>query len=204
MTTKKAKRKSARDLNIYAFCRKIQWRASGQEESDAGVTYLSMRIHPKSCRIVPLKVPTTLLSGSRKSAVVSLFFYFLFSVQIPLRLFQLVWILWFLWMNDSILNAAYAAVSLGDILGFQHLTFITKYSGIIQDLYFIDLDFQLAYVLILLECVCMCPSLRAPHPTPHNRPALCMHSLDLLIAASQFSLSPLILSSFCLPSKCSW
>ena len=30
--------------------------------------YVSMRIHPKSCRIFPLKVAATLLSGSRKGA----------------------------------------------------------------------------------------------------------------------------------------
>ena len=34
-------------------------------ESAAGVTYLSMRIHPKSCHIFPLKVSATLLNGSR-------------------------------------------------------------------------------------------------------------------------------------------
>ena len=39
-------------------------------EGTAGVTYLSMRIHLKSCRIrVPLKVSATLLNGSRKGAV---------------------------------------------------------------------------------------------------------------------------------------
>ena len=38
-------------------------------ESTARVTYLSMRIHPKSCRIFPLKVSATLLNGSRKGAV---------------------------------------------------------------------------------------------------------------------------------------
>ena len=36
------------------------------EESTAGVTYLFMRIHPKSCRIFPLEVTTALLNGSRK------------------------------------------------------------------------------------------------------------------------------------------
>ena len=51
-------------LKIYAFCQKIQQRASGPGESVAGVTYLSMRIHPKSCHIFPLKAETTLLSGS--------------------------------------------------------------------------------------------------------------------------------------------
>ena len=38
-------------------------------ESAAGVTYLSMRIHPKSCRIFPFKVSATLLNGSRKGTV---------------------------------------------------------------------------------------------------------------------------------------
>ena len=38
-------------------------------ESAAGVTYLSIRIRPKSCRIFPLKVSATLLNGSRKDAV---------------------------------------------------------------------------------------------------------------------------------------
>ena len=36
------------------------------QESAAGVSYLSMRKHPKNCHIFPLKVATTLLSGSRK------------------------------------------------------------------------------------------------------------------------------------------
>ena len=38
-------------------------------ENAAGVTYLSMRIHQKSCPIFPLKVSATLLNGSRKGAV---------------------------------------------------------------------------------------------------------------------------------------
>ena len=38
-------------------------------ESAAGVTYLSMRIHSRSCLILPLKVVATLLSGSRKGAI---------------------------------------------------------------------------------------------------------------------------------------
>ena len=38
-------------------------------ESAAGVTYLSMRIHPKSCCIFLLKESATLLNGSRKGAV---------------------------------------------------------------------------------------------------------------------------------------
>ena len=38
-------------------------------ESAAGLTYLSMRIHLKSCCILPLKVSTTLLNGSKKGTV---------------------------------------------------------------------------------------------------------------------------------------
>ena len=37
-------------------------------ESAAGATYLSLRIHPKSLYLSPLKVATTLLSGSGKCA----------------------------------------------------------------------------------------------------------------------------------------
>ena len=36
--------------------------------SSAGVTYLSLRMHLKSCHIFPLKVAATLLSGSMKGA----------------------------------------------------------------------------------------------------------------------------------------
>ena len=54
---------------IYAFCWEIQQRALGRGESTALVRLLSMRIHWKSCSIFPLKVATTLLSGSRKGAV---------------------------------------------------------------------------------------------------------------------------------------
>ena len=49
-------------LKIYAFCRRPR-----VQESAAGVTYLSMRMHPKNCGIFPLNVATTLLSGSRKA-----------------------------------------------------------------------------------------------------------------------------------------
>ena len=38
-------------------------------ERAAGVTYLSLRIHPKSCRIFFLKVSATLLNGLTKGAV---------------------------------------------------------------------------------------------------------------------------------------
>ena len=40
---------------------------SGPGESAAGVTYLSMRKNPKSCRIFPLKIETSFLKASRKS-----------------------------------------------------------------------------------------------------------------------------------------
>ena len=56
-------------LKIYAFCQKIQQRASVPGESAAGVTYLPMRIDSKSYCIFPLKVAATLLSGSRKRAI---------------------------------------------------------------------------------------------------------------------------------------
>ena len=56
-------------LGSYSFCWKVKQRASGREESAAGVTCLSMRMHPKSCSTFPQKVATTLRSGSRKGAV---------------------------------------------------------------------------------------------------------------------------------------
>ena len=56
-------------LNVYAFCQKIQQRASCPGESAAGVTYPSMKTDPKSYHIFPKKVATTLLSGSRNSTV---------------------------------------------------------------------------------------------------------------------------------------
>ena len=65
----KAERKSTTDLKIYIFCWKIQQRASDPGQSTVGIMYLSIRINPESCRIIPLKVPTTLLSGLSKGAV---------------------------------------------------------------------------------------------------------------------------------------
>ena len=56
-------------LNIYVFCREVEQRASGPGKSAAGVIYLSIRIHPNSCNIFPLKAAGTLLSGSRKGAI---------------------------------------------------------------------------------------------------------------------------------------
>ena len=56
-------------LKLYVFCQKIKQKALGPRESTAGVTNLSVRIHPKSCHISPLKVTATLLSGSRKGAI---------------------------------------------------------------------------------------------------------------------------------------
>ena len=55
-------------LKVYAFYQKIQQRGSDPGQSTDGVTYLSIKIHPKSC-IFPLKVATTLLNGLRKGAV---------------------------------------------------------------------------------------------------------------------------------------
>ena len=57
-----------RILKLYAFCQKIQQRASGLGESAVGVTYLSTIMYPKNCCILPLKVAATLLIGSRKGA----------------------------------------------------------------------------------------------------------------------------------------
>ena len=47
----------------------IQQRPLGPETSNARVTYLYLRIHPKGWCIFPLKVVTTLLSGSGKGTV---------------------------------------------------------------------------------------------------------------------------------------
>ena len=46
-------------LKIYTFCQKVQQRALGPGQSTAGVTYLSMKIHPKSCRIFPRVIQST-------------------------------------------------------------------------------------------------------------------------------------------------
>ena len=54
-------------LKILCILAEIQQRALGPEEGAAGVTYLSMKIHPKC--IFPLKFAATLLSGSREGAV---------------------------------------------------------------------------------------------------------------------------------------
>ena len=56
-------------LKFFAIFQKIRQRDLGSGVSVARVMYLSMRIHPKSCHIFPLKVTTTLLYGSRKGAV---------------------------------------------------------------------------------------------------------------------------------------
>ena len=71
----KAERKSAGDLRnlscgIYTFCWEFS-RGPRAEELHiyhiyAGVTYLSMKIHPKSFHIFLLKVVAALLSVSRK------------------------------------------------------------------------------------------------------------------------------------------
>ena len=58
----------SRILNILRDLQEIQQRAL-RAGSTAGVAYLSMRIHRKSCRIFSLKVAANLTSGSRKGAV---------------------------------------------------------------------------------------------------------------------------------------
>ena len=55
-------------LKIDAFCLKIQQRALGLGGSAVRVMYLYMRIHTSCCNF-PLKVATTLLSGSTKGKV---------------------------------------------------------------------------------------------------------------------------------------
>ena len=65
----KAERKSTRDLkNLYILLENSA-AGLGLGESTAGVMYLFVRIHLKSCCIFLLKVATALLSGSRKGAV---------------------------------------------------------------------------------------------------------------------------------------
>ena len=56
-------------LKIYKFCLKNQQRALDPGESAAGVRYLSLTIHLKSCGIFPQNVIAILLNGSRKGAV---------------------------------------------------------------------------------------------------------------------------------------
>ena len=51
-------------LKIYAFCQKIQQKTSGPGQRC--LCYVSMRMYSKNCHIFPLKVATTLLSGSMK------------------------------------------------------------------------------------------------------------------------------------------
>ena len=62
----KTTQKGQRQRKIYAISWKIQQSALGPGESAVGVTYLSMRIHPESCHIFPLKVVATSVSGSRE------------------------------------------------------------------------------------------------------------------------------------------
>ena len=47
-------------FKLYAFC---------QKNSAEGLGPLAVRIRPKSCRIFPIKVETTLLGGSRKGTI---------------------------------------------------------------------------------------------------------------------------------------
>ena len=56
-------------IKIYAFCRKIQQRASGPGMRALLGLRIYLSIHPKNCRIFPLNVATTLLSVLWKGAV---------------------------------------------------------------------------------------------------------------------------------------
>ena len=61
-------------LKIYAFCWKIQQRDLGPGEGAVWVTYLSMRLHLKSCHIFPLKVVVevdTILLGNDRDNVIA-------------------------------------------------------------------------------------------------------------------------------------
>ena len=60
-------RKSARDIKKFRILPKNSAEGLGREH--CLVTYLSMRIHPKSCCIFPLKVETTLIGGSRNGLI---------------------------------------------------------------------------------------------------------------------------------------
>ena len=62
----KPKESHAGILGISDILLEIQQSASGPRKSAAVVTYLC---DPKSCRIFPLKIATTLLSSSRKGTV---------------------------------------------------------------------------------------------------------------------------------------
>ena len=64
--TKRPKPKE-NQLGILGIMLEIQQRASSPGDSAAGATYLSLRMHPKSCRISPLKVTATLTSVQEKT-----------------------------------------------------------------------------------------------------------------------------------------
>ena len=52
-------------LELFTLCWKFS-RGPPVQESAAGAMYLSLRIHPKICRISPLKVAATVLSVQEK------------------------------------------------------------------------------------------------------------------------------------------
>ena len=58
--------KSARDIKNLCILSENSAEDLGPRREYCLVTYLSVRMHPKSCHISPLKVETTLLGGSRK------------------------------------------------------------------------------------------------------------------------------------------
>ena len=65
----KAERKSARSLKNLRILSENSAEGLGSRRERCWGYVSSMRIHPKSCRIFPLKVPATLLSVSRKDSV---------------------------------------------------------------------------------------------------------------------------------------
>ena len=71
MATQKgqSRKKSGRDLEDLGILLENSAEGLRSRRERCWGTYLSMRIHPKSCHIFPLKVAATLLSGSRKGTV---------------------------------------------------------------------------------------------------------------------------------------
>ena len=67
----KSKENQLEILKIYAFCQKIQQRASGLGESAVGVLIYLWEYNRKAAASSPLEVAATLLSGSWKGAVVA-------------------------------------------------------------------------------------------------------------------------------------
>ena len=67
----KSKENQLEILKIYAFCQKIQQRASGLGESAVGVLIYLWEYNRKVAASSPLEGAATLLSGSWKGAVVA-------------------------------------------------------------------------------------------------------------------------------------